>query len=114
MQPASACVASKVVGRTDDSGSARRPRAILGARMEASSEHESTPSADDDPAPFELLAVDRRADELGAQRLLGSLRRGLFGGSLIEPRIGRYVLGEILGRGGAGVVYRAHDPELGR
>lgn len=38
----------------------------------------------------------------------------LFGSGAVPVRLGRYVLEQEIGAGGMGVVYRAHDAELGR
>ena len=40
------------------------------------------------------------------------VKSALFGSS--PPRVGRFTVGDQLGAGGMGVVYRGHDPELGR
>lgn len=61
-----------------------------------------------------VLGERREAGALDRARLLSVVESRLFN---IEPetiRLGRYTLAEKIGRGGFGVVYRAHDPVLDR
>lgn len=76
--------------------------------------HPASPSADDAPDPvLTALGHTDELEELGARRLLAALHRRL-GVPSREQRIGRYVIRGMLGQGGAGVVWRAHDDQLGR
>lgn len=57
---------------------------------------------------------DQVVDRGAAWRALSRLKRNLGVTAHPEPRVGRYVLADCIGRGSFGRVYRAHDPELGR
>jgi tetratricopeptide (TPR) repeat protein len=60
-----------------------------------------------DPAPPDADRVDRALVQASA-------RAKLFGTPVAQQRLGRYVLAELLGEGGAGRVYAAHDTKLDR
>lgn len=53
-------------------------------------------------------------DATDRARTLAAARRALLGLGEGVVRLGRYRLGPLLGRGGQGAVYRAHDKQLGR
>ncbi len=59
------------------------------------------------PASDDGRRVDRAA-------LLSAVESKLFGGAAEPVRVGRYTLDKKIGHGGFGIVYRAHDPTLGR
>ena len=64
----------------------------------------------------QLFAIFGAPDESDPEAMLGlaRLRKRLFGVEDAEPRIGEYLLKEVIGHGGMGKVYRAYSPSLDR
>jgi predicted Ser/Thr protein kinase len=58
-----------------------------------------------------LKVADQDAD---AELARNAVRARLFGGKKKKTRLGKYVLGKLIGAGGMGKVYVAHDRELDR
>ncbi|MCR9159174.1 MAG: serine/threonine-protein kinase [Nannocystaceae bacterium] len=68
--------------------------------------------ADDlQPILGRLKVADQDAD---AQLAQNAVRARLFGGKAKKTRLGKYALGKLIGAGGMGKVYVAHDRELDR
>lgn len=51
---------------------------------------------------------------LETEQLRAATRSTLFGPQSGDVRVGRFILGPLIGQGATGKVFRAHDPDLGR
>ena len=87
------------------------------AKSEGPAESEG-PTESEGPVELERQAEasteDGRSSEAGGDPEGVRPEPGEFGGALDERRVGPYVLGETLGSGGQGAVYRARDTRVGR
>lgn len=69
---------------------------------------------DDDADTLRALEEVPAVDPVDARQTHARIQARMFEREVEVPRIDRYVLGDRIGQGGAGVVYLARDPELDR